>query len=106
MQHINVEDLAPLLAAQSVVLLDVRQPEELLTAKIDYPQLLNIPLNQLPQRLHEVPTDQPLMVLCHHGMRSQNATHYLLNQGFAHAVNVAGGIEQWSVRIDASVPRY
>jgi len=49
-------------------LLDIRQPEEFETAKIEGAVL--IPLAELPGRLSELPKDIPLVVMCHHGMRS------------------------------------
>ena len=43
---------------------------------------------------------------CHHGIRSQLAAEFLLRQGFEHVQNLVGGIDAWSVDVDASIPRY
>jgi rhodanese-related sulfurtransferase len=44
--------------------------------------------------------------LCHHGMRSLQVANYLAQNGFAHVVNLQGGIDAWSHEVDPSVPRY
>lgn len=84
-------------------LLDVRQPEEHEAAKIDGAVL--IPLAELPGRLAELPKDRPLVVMCHHGMRSAHAVHHLREAGFD-ALNLSGGIDAWSREIDREVPLY
>ncbi len=84
-------------------LLDVRQPEEYATARIEGAVL--IPLNELPSRLAELPKDLPLVVMCHHGMRSAHAVHHLREAGFD-AHNLTGGIDAWSHDIDKKVPIY
>ena len=45
-------------------------------------------------------------VLCHHGVRSMQAVHFLRANGFPGARNLAGGIDRWAAAIDPSVPRY
>lgn len=85
-------------------LLDVREPHEFETAKIEGSVL--IPLGQLPQRIAEIPQDRPIIVHCHHGGRSARAVQYLLAHGFEDVRNMAGGIEAWSLQIDPGVARY
>lgn len=84
-------------------LLDVRQPEEYATARIEGAVL--IPLNELPGRLAELPSGRPIVVMCHHGMRSAHAVHHLREAG-RDAVNLAGGIDSWSREIDPKIPLY
>ncbi len=87
-----------------LVLLDVREAHEFEYAHIENSML--IPLNQLPQRLAELNPQQDTVVICHHGVRSSQACQYLVNSGFAHVANLAGGIDAWSSACDSSVPRY
>ena len=47
-----------------------------------------------------------LVFHCHHGMRSQSAALHFVAKGFTNVCNVIGGIEAWSVQVDAKVPRY
>lgn len=87
-----------------LIVLDVRQPEEIAIAAIA--GSVNIPMNELPARLAELNPEAPIAVICHHGMRSEMAARFLLKNGFTSVANLAGGIDAWSVAVDASVPRY
>jgi rhodanese-related sulfurtransferase len=95
-------------AGQQPVLLDVREPWEVALAR---PQgeplpLRCIPMQQVPGRLAELDTGQPVWVLCHHGMRSAQVGLFLEHHGFEQVFNVAGGIDAWAADVDPSVPRY
>lgn len=91
-------------SAKPPVLVDVREPHEADFCAIDGAIL--IPLGQLANRIDELPKGQPLVIHCHHGRRSAQATAYLLQQGFTDVRNLEGGIDAWSVKIDPDVPRY
>lgn len=65
---------------EKLFLLDVREPNE-----YEYGHIANsvlIPLNQIPNRLSELEMQQEIVVICHHGMRSQQAANYLAQSGF------------------------
>lgn len=103
---IDVDELAQRRAGgEDPVVLDVRLPEELERASLAG-TVLHIPLHLLPLRLSELDPAREYVVLCHHGVRSMQAVHYLRAQGFAGARNLSGGIDRWSSRIDPSLPRY
>ncbi len=94
--------------AAAPVVLDVREPWELQTASVT-PQgfeLVQMPMRSIPQRLDELDRDRPIACLCHHGARSAQVTHFLMNQGFTQVVNIHGGIDLWSRERDPSVPLY
>jgi rhodanese-related sulfurtransferase len=94
------------------LLLDVRETWEFNTASVrplghaSAFDVLSIPMQEIPARLAELPTDRPIACLCHHGIRSQNVARYLVQNGFQSVVNIAGGIEAWSLELDPSVPCY
>jgi rhodanese-related sulfurtransferase len=67
---------------------------------------LHIPMADVPTRTDDLPTDHPLVVLCHHGIRSQMVVDFLRKAGFDNAINLDGGIEAWACEIDRSMPRY
>ena len=94
--------------AQSPLLLDVREPWEFALAAIRVEGLrtLHIPMNEIPGRLDELDAAQPVVCICHHGMRSAQVVAFLERQGFDAAYNLAGGIQAWSEQVDASVPCY
>lgn len=93
-----------ILNSENVFLLDVREPNEFEYAKIENSVL--IPLNQIPERMGELDPSREIVVICHHGMRSQQAAYYLVQSGFNHVANLSGGIDAWSCVCDSSVPRY
>jgi rhodanese-related sulfurtransferase len=91
-------------AGENLVLLDVREPDEIATASLADATL--IPMGEIPARASELPQDVPIVVMCHSGGRSAYVTQYLNQNGYPDAVNLAGGIDAWSTQIDRSVPRY
>lgn len=95
-------------AGERPMVLDVREPMELAAARVQ-PQgfeLLHIPMYEIAQRVAELDPERPLACLCHHGMRSQQVAMFLARQGFERVVNIAGGIDAWSIERDTSVPQY
>ncbi len=89
---------------EDVVLLDCRNDNERAFNRID--PSLHIPMDQTPQRLGELPTDKPVIVYCHHGVRSRSVARFLQEQGMTDARSMTGGIDVWSLEIDSAVPRY
>ncbi len=85
-------------------LLDVREPHEIAICAIA--GALHIPMGDIPARLADIPGDVPLVVLCHHGARSQRVVDYLRGQGRTDILNLTGGIDAWSAKIDATLARY
>jgi rhodanese-related sulfurtransferase len=104
MQNLSPEQLKSLLDQGQARLLDVRQAEELEIARIA--GAIHIPLNELQTRLGELDPQQPLVALCHHGVRSEMAGRILERNGFTHIAHLSGGIDAWSQAIDPTVPRY
>lgn len=86
------------------VVLDVREAWELQLASI--PDVVHVPMSQVPARLAEFQRDAPLVVMCHAGGRSMRVAQYLSNQGFTNVANLTGGISAWSESVDATVPTY
>ncbi len=77
---------------QGTFLLDVRtQPE---WDEFHAPKAVLIPLDELPNRLSELPKDQEIVVICRSGNRSAVATDILRQNGF-NATSVAGGMNAW-----------
>ncbi len=105
MKELSVTELARLRAEHpELVLLDVREPVELRMASI--PGALAMPMRTVPARLHELPKDRPIAVICHHGGRSYQVARFLLAQGFGDVANVDGGIDAYATQVDPSIPRY
>jgi rhodanese-related sulfurtransferase len=86
------------------LLLDVREADELEICAIECAR--HIPMSQVPGRLGELPADRPLVVMCHHGMRSLRVVNFLRGNGFENAINLDGGIDAWAAEIEPAVGRY
>ena len=102
--QIDVRELKRRLdAGEPTYLLDVRQPWEHELAAL--PGSVLVPLPELLSRLDEVqpPEGALVVVYCHHGLRSLSGASILERLG---AVSLSGGIEAWSLFVDAGVPRY
>ena len=75
------------------IFLDIREPGELPSGIIQNAYLL--PMNQVPDRLDELPRDQKLIVYCAAGVRSYGVTHWLREQGFEDTWSLIGGAGAW-----------
>ncbi|MAI26786.1 MAG: molybdenum cofactor biosynthesis protein MoeB [Spirochaeta sp.] len=93
-------------SGEELLLLDVRDPEEVARAAIDGSR--RIPLAELEGRLAEIENwkRRPVVVHCHKGGRSARACEVLMSAGFEEVSNLDGGIEAWSLTVDDNVPRY
>lgn len=88
--EIEVSELAALPDGTTVI--DVRQPGEWTEVRVPNAHL--IPLDQVEERIGEVPTDAPVYVICRSGGRSHRAAEYLIANGID-ARNVKGGTMAW-----------
>jgi len=77
---------------ESVVFLDVREPDEIKKLGT-MPGYVNIPLGQLEARLKELPKNKPIITACNHGVRAGRAAAILEKNGFQ--VLGACGLEDW-----------
>lgn len=91
-------------SGKGVLLVDVREPWEFETARIDGARL--IPMGSIPANLQTLDTDDDVICYCHRGMRSLDVVVWLRGQGIERAKSMAGGIDRWSCEIDPQVPRY
>ncbi len=103
--EIGVEELKSALdAGGQVLLLDVREPWEYQVARIEGSRL--VPMNTIPAQIDELDRDAHMVVVCHHGVRSLNVTHWLRRQGFDKVQSLRGGVDAWARTVDPKVPVY
>lgn len=74
-------------------LLDVRENDE--WAAGHAPEAHHLPMNEVPARLGDIPTEGNVVVACRIGARSAQVTAYLLSQGLDNVVNLDGGMRAW-----------
>lgn len=89
--EVDVDRLAAAAAAGAVVI-DVRQPEEYVNGHVAGAELM--PMGDVVARLDEIPTDEPVYVICQSGGRSLKAVQFLRAHGYD-ATSVAGGTKAW-----------
>ena len=97
-------ELATHLQQASPLLLDVREPWEFELCHID--GSTNLPMGQIPQRLQELPDDREIVVICHHGVRSQQVIQFLQAQTDVKLINLDGGVDAWARSVDREMAVY
>lgn len=90
--EVTVEDLEAARRAGALVV-DVRQPDEYAAGHV--PAARPIPLAEVVERVAEVPTGQPVYIVCHSGGRSLKAARFYRSKGIE-AWSVAGGTKEWA----------
>ena len=99
-------------AGEDFLLLDVREHWEIELANLGTEKVAVAPLSQLAaERLAALPEaardpNTPIVVLCHHGVRSADVTAWLLSQGWTNVVSMRGGIAAYAEQVDPSVGTY
>jgi rhodanese-related sulfurtransferase len=79
--------------ADDACFLDVREADEWAAGHID--GAIHLPMGQLVERLHEVPSDRHVVAVCRTGARSGQVTAYLVQQRIS-IRNLAGGMQAWA----------
>ncbi len=86
------------------LLLDVREPWEFETCRIESSQLL--PMRQIPTSLDKLDPTRETVVICHHGVRSFAVARFLEQAGFGNVINLEGGVAAWARDVDSSMKTY
>ena len=102
--EIDVLTFETLRQNEPLFVLDVREDWELEICRIDGSH--HIPMTDVPSRLAELPKDSKIVVLCHHGVRSEQVAFFLSMRGFGDLLNLSGGIDSYAAVVDHSLARY
>ncbi len=86
------------------VLLDVREPWEFERCHI--PDSILMPIRQIPNVLNDYDTEQEIVVICHHGIRSRAVAAYLAQHDFTNVINLSTGLDGWAKQVDPAMPTY
>lgn len=81
--------------AATLLILDVREPDEFVGELGHIPGSVLIPLGQLEARLGELPRDKTIIAVCKSGRRSARAAELLLAKGWRDAYTMTGGMQAW-----------
>lgn len=104
MPGMSAPQLAAHLEHSTPLLLDVREPWEFDTCHIEGSS--NMPMAQVPQRIDELRAQHEIVVICHHGIRSQQVIRFLQQYGLDNLVNLDGGVDAWAREVDRAMPVY
>jgi rhodanese-related sulfurtransferase len=90
--EVNTDEAYKMYQQSSTFTVDVRTQEE--WDEYHAPNTTLIPLDQLQNRLSEVPKDKEILVVCRSGNRSQQGRDILLSAGY-NATSMTGGLKEW-----------
>jgi rhodanese-related sulfurtransferase len=102
MQEISAAELQQEMADGQVVLLDVREDDEVAVSIL--PGAIHIPMNSVPSRVGELDPLKPTVVICRAGARSAKVAEFLVDYGFQQVFNLTGGMKSWAQNIDPKLP--
>ncbi|MDP5292820.1 thiosulfate sulfurtransferase GlpE [Oceanimonas sp. CHS3-5] len=91
--HISVDDAHIMLSEGRARLVDIRDPQSFAQAHAE--GAFHLTNDSLVTFTNEVDYDTPVIVMCYHGISSQGAAQYLVNQGFEEVYSLDGGFEAW-----------
>lgn len=89
---------------EQISLIDVREPHEWEIVHLEGAKL--IPMNEVVDRVSEVPQEGTAVLYCKVGARSAEALRFLHGIGLKNVKHLAGGIDAWARQVDPSLPRY
>ncbi len=92
-EQLDAQAVAAIKDRDDVLVIDVREQSEYDAGHI--PGITLIPMNSVPNRLSEIPTDKTVVLACHSGNRSSQVFDYLKQQGYTNIHNLQGGIMAW-----------
>ena len=104
MRRMTAPQLAAHLESASPLLLDVREPWEFDICHID--GSVNMPMAQVPLRLDELQDAEEIVVICHHGIRSQQIIWFMQQEFEQPLINLDGGVDAWAREVDPDMPVY
>ena len=102
----NAQDVKDLIdsAKKKPLILDVREQWEYDICHIE--NSVHIPMGKITSMSDDLKSDEIIIVVCHHGIRSRMVAKYLVTKGFKDVINLTGGIDAWSSDVDPAMPKY
>ncbi len=92
-KHIDVKQAKQKLDSEGAVMVDIRDPQSFALAHA--PGAFHLTNDTIVAFMNEHDFSQPILVMCYHGVSSQGAAQYMVNQGFEDVYSVDGGFEAW-----------
>ena len=101
--EIEVKELVEMMAKQPLLLVDVRNDDEVARGII--PSAVHIPLAMLPVQYEPLTKVDSIVFYCHSGVRSAHAAAFAANKGCKHVYNLIGGVLAWGKAGQPFVPK-
>lgn len=93
-KHIDVHGAYKLIENADSRLVDIRDPQSYMTGHAM--SAYHLTNDTIVDFMNQVSFEQPVLVMCYHGISSQGAAQYLMNQGFEEVYSIDGGFEAWN----------
>lgn len=90
---INISDALTKIEKHEATLVDIRDPQAYKSGHA--PKAIHLTNDSIVDFMNDVEFDQPILVMCYHGVSSQGAAEYLVNQGYEDVYSVEGGFAAW-----------
>ncbi|MBQ4813537.1 thiosulfate sulfurtransferase [Pseudoalteromonas luteoviolacea] len=102
-KHITIEQTHEMMSREDVVIADIRDPNSFAAGHI--PGSEHLSNDNLAHFMQEKEFEQPIIIVCYHGISSQNAANYLVEQGFEDVYSMDGGFTQWEQSLPSSIEK-
>ncbi|MBS3798304.1 MULTISPECIES: thiosulfate sulfurtransferase GlpE [Pseudoalteromonas] len=102
-KHISVAQTQALLNDENVVIADIRDPNSFAAGHI--PKAEHLSNSNIGEFMLHKEYDQPIIVVCYHGISSQGAAGYLAEQGFDDVYTMDGGFSAWATQFPELVEK-
>lgn len=90
---ISTDEASRLLATEPFCVVDIRDPDSFAAGRL--PGAQHLGNDNLQAFLADTDRSRPVLVCCYHGLSSQNAAQFLIEQGFDTVYSLDGGFEAW-----------
>ena len=84
------------MSKNNILLVDVRNADEIAEQSYDVKNIINIPLDSIEAKMNSIPKDKQVILVCQSGMRSAQALEILKKKEFTNLANMEGGMNAWS----------
>ena len=91
--HIDVAKTQQMMTEGNAAIVDIRDEQSFTNGHM--PSAFHLTNGSLHQFTQQTEFDQPVIVVCYHGISSQQAAQYLVHQGFEEVYSMDGGFEAW-----------
>jgi len=102
-KHLSVSELHQVIASNSHVVVDIRDPASFQSGRIKGSTHLSN--ESISDFMREADLDAPVVVCCYHGNSSQQAAQYLVSQDFTDVYSLDGGFTQWQLQYPTEVEK-